>query len=118
MSLNLLSIRSTLSGTRIRPTLALGLVAATFASALVTTGVALPEAAEAAMCRPEQCGEYEPPPPPAPKPPRPDGRTPLVVQMGDSYASGEGAPDLGTRSGETRSATARTKPASTRPGAC
>ncbi|NHC15932.1 SGNH/GDSL hydrolase family protein [Motilibacter deserti] len=78
---------------RLRPGLTLGLVAATFASALVTTGVALPDAAEAAKCRPEQCGEYEPPPPAPPKPVRPGGVTPLIVQMGDSYASGEGAPD-------------------------
>ena len=60
--------------------------------------VMVPTAAHAQPCRPAQCERPDPPFPRAPSPPPPHnplGHAPVIVSLGDSYASGEGAPDSG-----------------------
>jgi hypothetical protein len=80
---------------RDRRALSAATVAITALAGLLLGALGTPDAAHGYQCG---NGEVEPEPPPhdprTPKPNRPDDRRPLIVSMGDSYASGEGAPDV------------------------
>ncbi|GIE87098.1 SGNH/GDSL hydrolase family protein [Actinoplanes regularis] len=81
--------RAAAGGGRLRRLIGIGLVSTTL---LMGVELAIAQPASALPCR-TNCGDPADDPLPVDKPSRPGGYEPLYVALGDSFGSGEGAPD-------------------------